>query len=210
VSIGVVRSASIRKIEEDGRIDSQMKEYGIMVSDVETAVSVPAFPWWIVLVEGIFSLIFGFLLIAAPGATSVFLVTVLGFYWLIRGIFYLIQIFVPGSNLHWGWLLFSGIVGIIAGLAVLRHPLYATLLIGNLLVIIVAVGGLIIGVVGLIQAFTGAGWGTGILAVLSIIVSLLLFSNVFLVTTWLPFIIAAFLIIGGISAIVFSFSLRKI
>jgi uncharacterized membrane protein HdeD (DUF308 family) len=210
VSIGVVRSASIRKIEEDGRIDSQMKEYGIMVSDVETAVSVPAFPWWIVLVEGIFSLIFGFLLIAAPGATSVFLVTVLGFYWLIRGIFYLIQIFVPGSNLHWGWLLFSGIVGIIAGLAVLRHPLYATLLIGNLLVIIVAIGGLIIGVVGLIQAFTGAGWGTGILAALSIIVSLLLFSNVFLVTTWLPFIIGAFLIIGGITAIVFSFSLRKI
>ncbi len=70
-----------------------------MASRTETAVSVPAFPWWIVLVEGIFALIFGIFLITAPGATSLFLVTVLGFYWLIRGIFSIIEIFIPKMGL---------------------------------------------------------------------------------------------------------------
>jgi hypothetical protein len=42
-----------------------------MSSTSETAASVPGNPWWIVLVEGIIALIFGILLITAPGATSV-------------------------------------------------------------------------------------------------------------------------------------------
>src|SRR6266496_3674244 len=81
--------------------------YNLMASNTQTAASAPEFPWWIVLVEGIFALIFGIFLIAEPAITSVFLVTVLGFYWLIRGIFSIIQIFVGGSGIHWGWLLFS-------------------------------------------------------------------------------------------------------
>ncbi len=181
-----------------------------MVSNTESAaVSVSAVPWWIVLVEGIFALIFGIFLIAEPAITSVFLVTVLGFYWLIRGIFSIIQIFVGGSGIHWGWLLFSGILGIIAGLVVLRHPLYSAVLVGSLLVIIVAVEGLIMGIIGLIQAFSGAGWGAGILGALSVVVALILLFNVLVVTAFLPYVIAAFLIVGGISAIVYSFSLRN-
>jgi uncharacterized membrane protein HdeD (DUF308 family) len=180
-----------------------------MATNTESATSVPTFPWWLVLIEGILSLIFGLLLITEPAITSVFLVTVLGFYWLIRGFSSIIQIFVGGSGVHWGWLLFSGILGIIAGLAVLRHPLYATVLVGNVLIIIVAIQGLIMGFIGLFQAFSGAGWGVGILAALSVIISILLLSNVFLLTLYLPFVIAGFLIVGGIVAIVFSFRMRN-
>jgi len=180
--------------------------YNLMASNTQTAASAPEFPWWIVLVEGIFALIFGIFLIAEPAITSVFLVTVLGFYWLIRGIFSIIQIFIGGSSIHWGWLLF---LGIIAGLVVLRHPMYATILVGAVLVIVVGVEGLIMGIVGLFQAFSGAGWGAGILAALSIIISIILLANVWLVTYYLPYVIAIFLIIGGISAIFFSFRLRR-
>ncbi|OLC59183.1 MAG: hypothetical protein AUH89_06450 [Ktedonobacter sp. 13_1_40CM_4_52_4] len=183
--------------------------YNLMASNTQTAASAPEFPWWIVLVEGIFALIFGIFLIAEPAITSVFLVTVLGFYWLIRGIFSIIQIFIGGSSIHWGWLLFMGILGIIAGLVVLRHPMYATILVGAVLVIVVGVEGLIMGIVGLFQAFSGAGWGAGILAALSIIISIILLANVWLVTYYLPYVIAIFLIIGGISAIFFSFRLRR-
>ena len=63
-----------------------------MATKTATAVEELGFPWWIVLVEGIIALIFGLFLITAPGATSVFLVTVLGFYWLIRGIFAIVEI----------------------------------------------------------------------------------------------------------------------
>jgi uncharacterized membrane protein HdeD (DUF308 family) len=181
-----------------------------MTSNTQTAVSVPAFPWWIVLIEGIFALIFGILLIAEPVITSVFLVTVLGFYWLIRGIFSIIQIFVGNSGIHWGWLLFSGILGILAGLVVLRQPLYATILVGSVLVIIVAIDGIIMGIVGLIQAFSGAGWGAGILGALSIIIGAILLANVWAATAVLPYVLAAFMIVGGIAAIFFSFRLRNV
>jgi LPXTG-motif cell wall-anchored protein len=179
-----------------------------MASTSETAASVTAYPWWIVLVEGIIALIFGILLITAPGATSVFLVTVLGFYWLIRGIFSIIEIFIPNTGTHWGWLLFMGILGIIAGLVVLRHPVYATVFVGTFLIIFLAVDALIMGIVGLIRAFTGAGWGPGILGVLTIIIAIFLFANLW-VALALPYIIGAFLIVGGIVAIFFSFRVRS-
>src|SRR5438876_2666312 len=160
-----------------------------MASKTETAAIVPANPWWIVLVEGIFALIFGIFLITAPGSTSVFLVTVLGFYWLIRGIFSIIEIFIPNTGTHWGWLLFMGILGIIAGMVVLRHPVYATALVLSLVILILAIDGLIMGIIGLVRAFTGAGWGTGILGVLTIIISIFLFANYWGATLALPLVL---------------------
>ena len=52
------------------------------------------FPWWLVLLEGIFAAIFGFLLLIAPGGTLIFLVQVLGFYLLLGGIFRIVSIFI--------------------------------------------------------------------------------------------------------------------
>src|SRR5215471_4845899 len=180
-----------------------------MSSNTATAIEVPAFPWWIVLVEGIIALIFGIFLITAPGSTSVFLVTVLGFYWLIRGIFAIVEIFLPNTGTHWGWLLFMGILGIIAGMAVLHHPLYATVFVGTFLIVFLAIDGLIMGIMGLIRAFTGAGWGPGILGILTIIIAILLFANINGAVQALPIVIGAILIVGGIIAIFFSFRLRR-
>lgn len=173
------------------------------------AASVSSTPWWVVLLEGIFALIIGLFLIIEPAITSVFLVTALGFYFLISGVIDIVRIFTGRTDISWGWLLFSGIVGIIAGLAVLRHPLYATILTGNILVILVASFAFIRGILGVILAFTGGGWGIGILSALSIVISILLFANLLVVTAFLPFIIAGFLIIGGIVGIVYSFTVHN-
>ncbi len=180
-----------------------------MASRTETVVVEPGFPWWVVLVEGIFALIFGLLLITAPGSTSLFLVTVLGFYWLIRGIFSIIEIFIPNTGTHWGWLLFMGILGIIAGMVVLRNLGYATVLVGTFIIVFLAVDALIMGIMGLIRAFTGGGWDPGILGILTIIIAILLFTNVFGAVLALPIVIGAILIVGGIVAIFFSFRIRR-
>ena len=180
-----------------------------MASRTETVVVEQGFPWWVVLVEGIFALIFGLLLITAPGSTSLFLVTVLGFYWLIRGIFSIIEIFIPNTGTHWGWLLFMGILGIIAGMVVLRNLGYATVLVGTFIIVFLAVDALIMGIMGLIRAFTGGGWGPGILGILTIIIAILLFTNVFGEVLALPIVIGAILIVGGIVAIFFSFRIRR-
>ena len=180
-----------------------------MIDQTESGARALAFRWWLVLLEGILAVILGLFLISAPGATSVFLVTVLGFYWLIRGIFSLVEIFIGDTGIPWGWLLLSGILGILAGLVVLRHPLLSTVVVGSVIVIIVAIEGLVMGVIDLIQAFSGGGWGVGILGALIAIVSLILLSNIFGATLALPFVIGAFMIVGGIAAIFFSFRLRK-
>ena len=180
-----------------------------MASTSETAVRVPGNPWWIILVEGIFALIFGIFLITAPGATSVFLVTVLGFYFLIRGIFSIIEIFIPNTGIHWGWLLFMGILGILVGMVVLRNSLYATIFIGTVVIIFLAVYALLMGILGLISAFMGAGWGTGILGALSIIIAIFLFANLWVAIQALPIILGVCMIVGGIAAIFFSFNVRS-
>jgi LPXTG-motif cell wall-anchored protein len=179
-----------------------------MASRTATAISEQGFPWWVVLIEGIFALIFGILLITAPGTMSVFLVTVLGFYWLIRGIFSIVEIFIPNTGTHWGWLLFMGILGIVAGMVVLRNLVVATAAVATFVIIFLAVDGLIMGIVGLIRAFTGGGWGSGILGILTIIIAIFLFSNLLGAVLALPIVLGAFMIVGGIVAIFYSFRVR--
>jgi hypothetical protein len=67
--------------------------------------------------------------------TLVALTTLLGFYWLFQGVLSLVQVFVDRS-IPWIWSLLTGIVGILAGLFVLRHPLIAALTVPTLIVII--------------------------------------------------------------------------
>ena len=87
------------------------------------------------------------------------LVTFLGFYWLNMGILALVRIFVDRS-VPWIWSLLIGIVGILAGILVLRHPLLAALTVPTVIVIILGVEGLIMGVLEIIAGFSGGGIGS--------------------------------------------------
>ena len=42
-------------------------------------------PWWIPLIQGIASIILGFMLVTSTGRTIFFLVTFIGIYWLVDG-----------------------------------------------------------------------------------------------------------------------------
>jgi uncharacterized membrane protein HdeD (DUF308 family) len=163
-------------------------------------------PWWMVLIEGIALIILGLLLLANPAKTSVIVVQVLGIYWLIVGIIKIVSIFIDSSM--WGWKLFAGIVGILAGILILQHPLYAPLLVGGALVIILGLQGIIMGIVGLIQGFQGGGWGVGILGVVSILIGILLLANVWLFTFSLPWVIGILAVVGGIIAIIAAFRVK--
>jgi uncharacterized membrane protein HdeD (DUF308 family) len=165
------------------------------------------FPWWLVLLEGIFAALFGFLLLIAPGSTLVFLVQVLGFYLLIEGILRLVSIFVDSSL--WGLKLAIGILGILAGIVVLNHPLWSALAIPTYIVYIVGFLAIFQGAGGLIQMFRGDGWGAGILGVLAIIFGIIVLANPLIGVVALPFVLGGFMIAGGIAAIVASFSLRS-
>lgn len=164
------------------------------------------FPWWLILLQGIAAVILGAMLFAAPGATVFFLVQVMGWYWLIKGIFDIVSIFIDHSA--WGWKLFMGILGIIAGVLVVQHPLWSTALVPTVLAIIVGIQGIIGGIIGLIMAFKGGGWAAAILGGLSIVFGLVLLFNPLASAVVLVFVAGGFAIVGGIAAIVMAFRYR--
>ena len=139
-------------------------------------------------------------------AVGLGLVLVLGLYWLIKGIFHIVGIFVDSSR--WGWKLFVGILGIVAGIVILQHPMLSAVLIPSLTVIFVGLLGITIGVINLIQAFQGSGWGVGILGVLSILFGIFLAFNPLAGAVALAIVLGVLGVIGGVAAIIFAFKMR--
>lgn len=166
--------------------------------------------WWLVLLQGGAILILGVLLITAPTATTAVLVVFLGVYWLISGIFSIIEIFAGDKKTHWGWLLAYGILGVAAGLVVLDHPLFATILAPTVLVFGLGILGVTMGILSLVGALKGGGWGAGILGCLNLIFGVILLTSPLVATFVLPLISGIFALIGGVGLMVWSFKFRKV
>lgn len=164
------------------------------------------FPWWIPLLQGIASVIFGLLLLFVREEFLSLIVVLLGLYWLIAGLFNIISIFIDNSA--WGWKLFIGILGIIAGIIVIQHPLWGSYVLPALAAVLLGIQGLIVGIISLIFAFRGGGWGAGILGVVSIILGLLLLFNAMVAGQLLVILIGIVMIIGGVAAIIWAFQMR--
>ena len=168
----------------------------------------PGSHWWVVLIQGIAAIILGILLLVNPASTVVVLVWFLGIYWLVTGVISLVSLLWNRS--HWGWKLFTGILGIIAGLFILQYPLASALVVPTSVALVLGLLGIFMGISQLIQAFRGGGWGLGVLGVLSIILGLLLITRPLVAGLALAFVLGILLILGGILAIFASFSLRRL
>jgi uncharacterized membrane protein HdeD (DUF308 family) len=166
--------------------------YATMPQTAETTSS----HWWLAMIAGITVFIVGLLLLIAPGMTLLALVQLLGAYWLVTGILALVSLCV--NRTQWGWKLVAGILGVIAGLVVLRHPLWSTVLVPTMLVIILAVDALIMGVTQLIHAFSGGGFSLGLLGILNIIFGAILLFRPLIGVAALPIVLGIFAVVGGI------------
>jgi len=165
-------------------------------------------PWWLILMGGILNVVVGVLLLSAPVKTTFVLVLALGFYWIVGGIFTLVGMFV--DHTAWGWKLFMGLLSIVAGTVILRYPLISAVTIPSVIVLMLGIQGVIVGIIGLIMAFKGGGWGSGILGALSIVFGVILmanFSSPGMVLT-LVWVAGIFAMVGGLFQIVHAFQQR--
>ena len=176
-------------------------------SDSSGAIAQQANIWWLFLLQGLAGTILGLMLITYPGATLVALVTFLGFYWLFVGILSLVRVFVDRS-VPWIWSLLIGIVGILAGLLVLRHPLFAALTVPTTIVIILGVQGLIMGALDIISGLTGGGIRSFFLGVINIVIGLFLLASPLMAALAVPLVFGALLLIQGAGLIVLGFRVR--
>jgi uncharacterized membrane protein HdeD (DUF308 family) len=169
-------------------------------------LDMPRAPWWLVLIVGIATLGVGILMIANPLATLISVVLFLGVYWLISGVFTIGSLFVDRTA--WGWKLFVGILGIVAGLAVIDTPLWSAILIPAIAIIFLGVQGLISGVVELYTAFRQRDWGLGILGAINVLFGIFLVANPLVGVAVLPWVLGFLGVMGGIAAIVLAFRMR--
>jgi uncharacterized membrane protein HdeD (DUF308 family) len=173
----------------------------------------PGRPWWLLLIDGFALAIIGGVMLwgtmEARVETYHLIVVFLGLWWVIRGIMDIVSMFVDHSQ--WGWKLFIGIVSIIAGGYILAYPIVSGLVIPRVFVFVLGFWGLVNGIVLLIMAFRGGGWGAGILGVLEIIIGVVLMANSDTLGMGLSFLWVAswFAVIGGIVMIVRAFQARS-
>lgn len=163
-------------------------------------------PWWLVLVEGILAIIAGVLLFVYPVRGFVALSFFIGIWWFISGIFDIVSIFIDRTA--WGWKLFMGIVGILAGAFLFNEVLRGAATLAYTIAIITGVMGIFYGILGLVRAFQGAGWGAGLLGVVSIIFGAYILANPLASTLAIPWVFGMLGVVFGIGAIVMAFRIR--
>jgi uncharacterized membrane protein HdeD (DUF308 family) len=163
--------------------------------------------WWLILLQGIAGILLGLMLITAPGETMVALVTFLGFYWLITGVLSLVQMFVD-PLIPWIWSLLSGILGIVAGILVLKHPMFAALTVPTLIVIVLGVEALIMGGVNFMAGIKGGGIASFILGVVNILIGLLLLGSPTTAALAVPLVFGIILLVQGVSLAILAFRVK--
>jgi uncharacterized membrane protein HdeD (DUF308 family) len=138
-------------------------------------------PWWLTLISGILAMIIGAALLWGNFTTKVdlymFLITFLGIWWMIEGVIDIVGIFIDHSM--WGWKLFIGIISLVAGFYIVSYPVVSAVVMPRVFVLVLGLWGLIYGVILLIMAFQGGGWGAGILGGLGIVFGLALMASYF-------------------------------
>jgi DNA-binding winged helix-turn-helix (wHTH) protein/uncharacterized membrane protein HdeD (DUF308 family) len=160
--------------------------------------------WWLFWLQGMAGIILGLMLVTAPGVTTVALASFLGLYWLIMGILALVRIFVDQSA-PWVPSLLIGILGILAGIFVVRHPLLATLTVPTATVIVLGLQGLIMGAIELVGGFMGGGIGSFILGVVYLLVGMCLLGSPIAAALAAPLVFGVLFLVQGVALTVFAF-----
>ena len=90
--------------------------------------------WWIIALRGVLALIFAALAFWMPQSALLAMTLVFGAFSLVNGAFNLVAaVRHIQKKERWGWLLFSGIVGILTGVVVLVAPWVATMVMASFL-----------------------------------------------------------------------------
>ena len=173
----------------------------------------PQRPWWLTLVMGIAAVVVGGILLfgslTAQARTYLLLVQLLGIWWLVDGITNIIYMFVDHRG--WGWKLFSGLVGILAGGWILVYPVYAAVALPRIFVLIIGIWGLFHGIETLFVGFRARAWGAVIVGFIQLAFGLILIAN-YDEAGWglsLIWVAAAFAFVGGFFAIFRAFQERN-
>jgi uncharacterized membrane protein HdeD (DUF308 family) len=166
--------------------------------------------WWLLALRGVFAIIFGLIALFAPRIALLAFILVFAVYALVNGI---IAVYTAiqerGSLSRWGWVLFEGILSIIAGIVAIVYPGLTALV----LLYIVASWAIVTGILEIVAAFAIRGfasreWMLALAGILSIIFGIILFIRPGAGLLSILWLVGIYAIVYGILFIVRAFQLR--
>lgn len=171
--------------------------------------------WKLIMTKGIVLMTVGLVLLLFPTATLTTLIFIMGIYWLIDGIITTYNALKSRkNNRNWGWGIFTGSIGIIAGVVVLAKPFSSAVLTTSFLMWFLGLAALINGVSGLISGIRlkklHAGeksmiWG----GIFSIILGIILISSPYASALVVVKIIGSFALFAGLITVALAFRIKK-
>jgi uncharacterized membrane protein HdeD (DUF308 family) len=178
------------------------------IQSVEVLSAQQLFPWWLLLLWGIFTLLIGCMFLINPGQTMTLFIVFLGAYWLVGGLFTIGSLIIDRNNM--GWKIFLSVINILAGILILVHPIYAMLFAAGFAIIFIGFWACFIGAAHLYHAYASKDAGNGVLGIISIIFGIILLINPFIAAALLPFVFGGFAIVSGLTSVYFAFAAKSL
>lgn len=171
--------------------------------------------WWMPLIRGILLVFFGILMFIQPGTTLLSLLWFMGIYWIVDGIFSLIEGVRSHPEKSRIWLFISGIVSILAAIFILGNPIVAGLVGGTVLAYLIGIATIVSGVMMIFAGRNKDGvrqwsmWGL-IMGILYILFGLFVITNPLITVVSLVWVFSIWAIVAGVIAIVMAFQIRRL
>jgi uncharacterized membrane protein HdeD (DUF308 family) len=116
---------------------------------MDTVVGTVSRGWWLFLIQGVIGIVLGILALIWPGRTLFTLIVIFGIFFLLGGVVGIFAaIGTAAAREPWAWLLVKAIIGVAAGLAILKWPGVTALVI----LFLVGTVAIITGVVEIVEA----------------------------------------------------------
>ena len=169
--------------------------------------------WWMPLTRGVLLVLFGILMFIQPAATLLNLLWFMGIYWIVDGIFNLIEGVRGHAEKSRIQLFVIGIVSIFAGIFILGNPLVAGLVSGTLLAYLIGITIIISGIMTIFarrdkdkarrRRLSGM-----IMGILYVLFGLLVITHPVSTMATLIWVFSIWAIVAGVIAIITAFQLR--
>ena len=171
--------------------------------------------WSLVLIRGIGLVLLGIILLAFPLDTMKVLILIMGAWWVIDGIVTVVKSIKGRKNQQaWGWGIFTGLLGVIAGIVVLSQPALSAILTTSFLVWFLGISALIYGINGIVTGIrlrkeVKGEWSMILGGIFSIIFGIILMVSPLVSAMTIIKIMGIVAIAGGITLTLVAFGIKK-
>jgi uncharacterized membrane protein HdeD (DUF308 family) len=167
----------------------------------------PSWVWWAVLIVGVLSVAAGIVLVFKPSNSLTTLAVIFGIFLLIDGIGELISA-LAGAVENRGLAAILGVLAVIVGIALIRHPFHGVTAVGLLIGIWLVAAG-VVRLVRAIVVSTRPVLGV-LIALLEIFVGIAVVANPHIGYATLAILIGIWLIVSGVGTIAFGVEIRRL